>query len=104
MTTTVHVEIDEIVKAKVEAALAGSGLTIPDAMNLALLWLALEGTVPPEVWGSLKKFPQFRGLLTGGAGLDPNAETIEALKAARRGEGVTFNSIDELFADLNAED
>jgi DNA-damage-inducible protein J len=103
MITTVHVEVDEIVKAKVEAALAGSGLTIPDAISLALLWLALEGTVPTEVWRALKKFPQFRWLFMG-AGLEPNAETIEALKAARRGEGVTFDSIDELFADLNAED
>lgn len=104
MTTTVHVEVDEVVKEKAEAALAGSGLTIPDAISLALLWLALEGTVPIEVWVALKKFPQFRGLFTG-AGLDPNAETIEALKAARRGElSGPFNSIDELFADLNADD
>lgn len=36
--------------------------------------------------------------------LIPNAETIEAMREARRGEGKTFGSIDALFADLNAGD
>jgi DNA-damage-inducible protein J len=34
----------------------------------------------------------------------PNAETVEAMKAARRGELVTVGSIDYLLADLNADD
>jgi hypothetical protein len=33
----------------------------------------------------------------------PNAETIEAIKAAERGELKTFATIDELFADLNSD-
>jgi len=36
--------------------------------------------------------------------LIPNAETIEAIKAARRGELVTAASLDGLFKDLNEED
>ena len=36
--------------------------------------------------------------------LTPNAETIEALKAARRGELTTAGSPDELLASLNAGD
>jgi len=36
--------------------------------------------------------------------LMPNAETVEAMKAARRGELVTVGSIDNLLADLNADD
>jgi DNA-damage-inducible protein J len=35
--------------------------------------------------------------------LMPNAETVEAMKAARRGELVTVGSIDDLLADLHAE-
>ena len=34
--------------------------------------------------------------------LVPNAKTIEAMKAARRGELVTVGSIDNLMADLHA--
>jgi hypothetical protein len=34
----------------------------------------------------------------------PNADTIEALRELERGEGQLFESIDDLFADLNCED
>jgi len=34
----------------------------------------------------------------------PNAETIEAIEAGRRGEVASFNSLKDLMADLNAED
>jgi hypothetical protein len=33
----------------------------------------------------------------------PNAKTIRAMRAARRGELVTVGSIDEIFASLNAD-
>lgn len=36
--------------------------------------------------------------------LIPNAETIEAIKAARRGKLSTASSLDGLFQDLNADD
>jgi DNA-damage-inducible protein J len=36
--------------------------------------------------------------------LMPNAETVEAMKAARRGELTTVGSIDNLLADLHADD
>ena len=34
----------------------------------------------------------------------PSRETAEAMKAARRGELVTVETVDELMADLNSED
>jgi DNA-damage-inducible protein J len=34
----------------------------------------------------------------------PNAETVEAMKAARRGELVKVGSIENLMDDLHAED
>jgi DNA-damage-inducible protein J len=34
----------------------------------------------------------------------PNAETIEALEAARRGEVKTCDTVEELFEDLNSDD
>ena len=36
--------------------------------------------------------------------LAPNDETIEAMKAARRGELVDVGGVDELMADLDADD
>jgi DNA-damage-inducible protein J len=96
-TTTVHVEVDEVVKAKAEAALADSGLDSSDVMRLMLIWIASEGRVPTELLVATKAL--IRPLI-------PNAKTIEAIEAARRGElSGPFNSIDELFADLhNADD
>ena len=35
--------------------------------------------------------------------LMPNAETVEAMRAARRGELVTVGRLDELLASLNAD-
>jgi DNA-damage-inducible protein J len=36
--------------------------------------------------------------------LIPNAETIEAMRAVRRGDVTTAHSIPALFASLNADD
>jgi DNA-damage-inducible protein J len=36
--------------------------------------------------------------------LVPNAETVEAMKAARKGELVTVRSTDALLASLNEDD
>jgi len=36
--------------------------------------------------------------------LIPNAETIQAMKEARRGSLPSFANVDELMADVNAED
>jgi len=34
----------------------------------------------------------------------PNRETVEAMKEARRGNLKSFDSVDDLMADLDAED
>ena len=36
--------------------------------------------------------------------LVPNAKSIEAMKAARRGDLVTVGSVEDLVADLHADD
>ena len=36
--------------------------------------------------------------------LVPNAETIEAMKAARRGDLITVGDVDDLMTDLHADD
>jgi DNA-damage-inducible protein J len=36
--------------------------------------------------------------------LNPNAETVEAMMAARRGDVVKVGSVNDLLADLHADD
>ena len=61
------------------------GLTVSDAVRLLILHIANDGELP------------FSTLI-------PNAETIEAMEAGRRGETTRFNSVAEMMAHLNAED
>jgi len=83
--TVVRARIDEHVKEEASAVLATIGLTVSDAFRLMMMRIAADKALPFEP-------------------LVPNAETVEAMRAARRGEMVTIGSVDALFADLNAGD
>ena len=85
MTTVVRARIDEKIKDEASMVLASIGLTVSDAFRLMMVRIATEKRLPFEP-------------------LVPNEETIEAMKAARRGEFVTVDTIDELFEYLNAAD
>jgi DNA-damage-inducible protein J len=85
MRTVVRARIDERVKNDAAAVLASIGLTVSDAFRLMMVRIATEKRLPFEP-------------------LVPNAETIEAMQAARRGDVVTVGSVDNLLADLNADD
>jgi DNA-damage-inducible protein J len=81
----VRARIDEHIKEEATAVLESIGLTVSDAFRLMMVRIAKDKALPFEP-------------------LIPNAETIEAMRAARRGELVTVGSVDALFADLNADD
>jgi DNA-damage-inducible protein J len=83
--SVVRARIDEITKNEAAAVLASIGLTVSDAFRLMMVRIAAEGALPFEP-------------------LVPNAETIEAMKAARRGEFVTVGHPDNLLESLNAGD
>ena len=83
--SVVRARIYERIKEEAAAVLAAMGLTVSDAFRLMMVRIAKDKALPFEP-------------------LVPNAETIEAMKAARRGELVTVNSTDELLASLNADD
>jgi len=83
--TVVRARIDEHVKEEAAAVLATIGLTVSDAFRLMMMRFAADKALPFEP-------------------LTPNAETIEAMKAARRGELTTVASPDQLLASLNAGD
>jgi DNA-damage-inducible protein J len=81
----VRARIDDHVKAQAEAVLASIGLTVSDAFRMMMIRIAKEKALPFEP-------------------LIPNDETIEAMKAARRGELTTAGTPDRLLKKLNAED
>jgi DNA-damage-inducible protein J len=81
----VQARIDEDVKDEATIVLAAMGLTVSDAVRLLLTRIAREHALPFDP-------------------LIPNEETIEAMKEARRGKLASFESVDSLMADLNADD
>ena len=83
--SVVRARIDEKTKAEAAVVLAYIGLTMSDAVRLMLKRVVAEKALPFDP-------------------LIPNAETIEAIMEARRGELIKVGSIDDLFRDLNADD
>jgi len=81
----VRARIDGQVKEEAAAVLASIGLTVSDAFRLMMIRIAKDKALPFEP-------------------LVPNAETIEAMKAARRGDLIKVGSPDSLLASLNADD
>lgn len=77
--------IDTKIKEEATAIYAAAGLTLSDAFRMLLTRTVAERALPFD------PFP-------------PNAETVQAMEAARREEVVKFSSVDELMADLNADD
>ena len=81
----VQARIDLSVKEEAAAVLAAMGLTVSDAVRMLLTKVAQEKMLPFEL-------------------LTPNAETIAAMKEARRGGLGSFDSVEALLNDLNAHD
>ena len=83
--SVVRARIDQRIKEEAAAVLAAMGLSVSDAFRLMMVRIAKDKALPFEP-------------------LVPNAETIEAMKAARRGDPVVAGAPDKLLASLNAED
>ncbi len=81
----VRARIDGRIKAEASIVLGAMGLTVSDAFRLMMTRIAAEKALPFEP-------------------LVPNAETIEAMREARKGGLSSFTTVEALLADLNAED
>jgi DNA-damage-inducible protein J len=81
----VRARIDEHIKEEATIVLEAIGLTLSDAIRIMLTRVAREKALPFEP-------------------LVPNKKTIEAMKEARRGNLPSFSSVEDLMADLDAED
>jgi DNA-damage-inducible protein J len=81
--SVVRARIDERTKREAAAVLKSVGLTVSDAFRMLLVRVAAEKRLPFEP-------------------LVPNEETVEAMKAARRGELTKAGKPDKLLGSLNA--
>ncbi|MGC2252053.1 MAG: type II toxin-antitoxin system RelB/DinJ family antitoxin [Acidobacteriaceae bacterium] len=81
----VRARINEKVKNQAAAVLETMGLTVSDAFRLLLVKVASEKALPFEIH-------------------TPNAATVTAMKAGKRGDVQKFKTVKELMADLNADD
>lgn len=81
----VRARIDGHVKEEAEAVLASIGLTVSDAFRMMMMRIAADKALPFEP-------------------LIPNAKTVEAMKAARRGELERVGAPEKLLESLNAGD
>lgn len=81
----VRARIDQHIKEEASVVLAAMGLTVSDAFRIMLTRVAREKALPFEP-------------------LIPNETTIAAMREARAGNLKSFGSVDELMADLHAED
>jgi DNA-damage-inducible protein J len=81
----VRARIDRSIKEEATAVLAAIGLTPSDAFRILMIRVAREKALP------------FAPLI-------PNEETIAAMKELGKGKLKSFTSIDDLMADLHADD
>jgi DNA-damage-inducible protein J len=81
----VQARINRAIKKEAAIVLETMGLTVSDAVRLLLTRVAHDHSLPFDP-------------------LVPNAKTIEAMKAARREELRSVNTVDDLMAELNEED
>ncbi|MGD0522145.1 MAG: type II toxin-antitoxin system RelB/DinJ family antitoxin [Terracidiphilus sp.] len=84
-TAMIHVRIDQKLKSKAAKTFGAMGLSLSEAVRVFLTRAATDQAFPFEL-------------------RVPNAETIAAMEAGDRGEVVKFGSVEELMADLHADD
>lgn len=83
--TYVRARIDTETKARAAEALEAMGLSISDAIRLLMLRIADERRLPFKVKA-------------------PNAKTRKAMAELEAGKGQRFTSVEDLMADLHADD
>jgi DNA-damage-inducible protein J len=83
--TYVRARIDKATKERAADALEAMGLSISDAIRMLMLRIADERRLPFEV-------------------KVPNATTRKATAELEAGKGKSFNSVEALMTDLNAND
>jgi DNA-damage-inducible protein J len=81
----VQTRIDSAIEEEAAAVLATMGLTVPDAVRLLLTRIAHDHALPFDP-------------------LIPNAETVEAMEEARRGNLSSASTLEEFIGAMHEED
>jgi len=81
----VMARVNKQIKDETSIVLEAMGLALSDAFRIMITRIAKEKAIPFEP-------------------LVPNAKTIQAMKEARAGRLQSFDTLDDLMADLNAGD
>ncbi len=81
----VRARIDSHIKEEAAAIYAAAGLTLSDAFRMMLMRTVAERALTFDA-------------------LVPNEETVQAMKAARRGDLVQVGTVENLLANLHADD
>ena len=82
---TFRVRIDKKTMQRASDVLAERNMLLDDAIRLLIQLTAYEGRLPFEI-------------------KVPNKETREAMAELEAGKGKSFDTVEELMADLNADD
>ena len=85
MDTTIRARVDDRLKKDVEVILDAQGLNMSQAIRMMLRKTKETGSLPFEL-------------------PTPNTESLRAMAEARAGRLKSFDSVDALMADLNADD
>ena len=88
-TAIIHTEVDEALLREAEAVLQDIDITLPDAVTMMMHRIIAKKALP---------FPMDCPY----GPIIPNETTIAAMLAAERGEFRSFETIEDLMADLNA--
>lgn len=81
----VRVTVDKKLERRASTVLKKIGLTTSDALRMMMIRIAKEGTLPFEP-------------------LSPSQKTIEAIRKAEKSGYRSFNTVEELMADLHSDD
>lgn len=87
--TNINIRMDENLKKQFDAFCTDMGMTMTTAINIFVKKVVREYRIPFEISGEV-----------------PNKETLEAMEEVeqmiKNGTGKMFNSVEELFEELNS--
>lgn len=99
MVITIQTDIDEAARLETEAALSDLGVTLPEAVAMLMRHIAAEKTLP---------FPADTDADSDSdcplCPITPGPRTLAAMAEAERGGLLSFDSVEDLMADLYADE
>lgn len=83
--SVVQAQVPSEIQSAADKVLRAAGLTAGDVIRKIMTLIADEKSVPLDLF-------------------EPNAETLAAFREVEQGQLQSFDTLDELYASLNAED